>query len=286
MGIRFGWFGFCVLFHGAVSVSGQAITCDADNFCSMVNQNIQTPVNNSGIRTSCTYSNQNQTGLTCATVSFHVLFEASQSVSFFPSSNLLADSSRTCTTPPAFGSSACGIGDTLNVIDPNGNSFRAVPFAVKPAPNIPASLFGSSSTTSVCFKLIGSASQRCLYIFINVAPSAPLESITQKSEFSVNIGYELVMKLTSSQTVDTDQVDIILSADSAELPGSQWNGQTVCIGPNLGKCPSTGSDNWGRSLTYVPRPEENGNIYTLYLQSVTKSTPRQPQGYFSIFPLH
>lgn len=85
------------------------------------------------------------------------------------------------------------------------------------------------------------------------------------------------MKLTSSQTVDTDQVDILLSADSAELPGSQWNGQTVCIGPNLGKCPSTGSDNWGRSLTYVPRPEENGNIYTLYLQSVTKSTPRQPQ---------
>ena len=274
----------CCLLHSAVLVLGDAVDCDADGFCSLVNQSIQTPTNNSRIRTSCTYSNQNQSGLICSSVSFFVIAGADETIEFSASSNLFADSSRTCLTPSFFGTSTCGKGVPRLISDSYGKSFKAVPFAVKPSPNIPQKYFGQSSTTVVCFRFSGSVNQRCIYIFINIAPSAPSESTTQKFDFAVNIGYELTMTLTSSQIVETDQTDISLSVDSPELPGSVWTSETFCVGSAMsafnGRCPFFGTDNWGRILIYKPRPQENGNLYTIYIQATSVGYPPQPQGLF------
>ena len=266
----------CVASSNAESL-GTIVTCSIDSFCSLADGSIQTPANNSEIRTSCTYSNQNKSALACSTISFYVLVASNQRVQFFPTANLYADNPQVCTTPTAFGSRFCGVGSIQSLTDSNGDSFQAIPYAVLPSPNIPKTQYGIDSTTAVCFRV--GENQRCIKIFINVAPSAPLESTTKGFTFSVYVGYELTMKLTSSQIVDTDQVVIGLSADmSPELPGAEWSGETFCLNPFQGLCPFSGTDNWERILVYKPRIEENGNVYTVLFQASSVGFPLFPAG--------
>ena len=243
----------------------QFALCTEDNFCALSDGRIQTPENNTEIRTSCTYSNQNQSALACSTIVVHVLVAAGQTVMFSPSSNLL--SAGTCTTPPMFGSTVCGMGPTLNITDDaTGKKFQAFSFASKPSSDILPSGFGESSTPYLCFQLTGSTHQRCVHFFINVAPSAPLETITQKFAFNVYVGYKLNLKFSSSHIIDGDQVDIHLLG--TELPGALWSGPTS----------SSGQNRWERDLVYMPRREEDGNEYTLYYQATAIGYPQNPKG--------
>jgi hypothetical protein len=246
----------------------QSAFCAEDNFCALSDGSIQTPANNTEIRTSCTPSNQNQSALVCSTIALHVLVAAGQTVVFAPSSNLL--NTGTCTTPLSFGSTVCGIGPTRNITDSTGKRFQAFSYASKPAPLITPSSFGKSSTPYLCFRLTGSTNQRCVHFFINVAPSAPLETTTQKFDFSVFVGYKLDLKFSSSHIIDGDQVDIHLNTDrnSPELPGAVWSGPTSSSGPN----------SWERGLVYMPRREEDGNVYTVYYQASAVGYPQNPIG--------
>jgi hypothetical protein len=249
-------------------VQCQNAICDADNFCALSDGSIETPANNTGIRISCTYTNQNQSALVCSTVAIHVLVAVGKTVSFNPSSNLLITG--TCTTPPSVGSTLCGAGPTRNVTDSTGKSFQAIPFASKPSSMITPSNFGKSSTTYLCFRLTGSTNQRCVRFFINVAPSAPLETTTQKFDFSVNVGYKLNLVFSSSHIIDGDQVDIRLNTDlnSPELPGAVWSGPTFLSAQNT----------WARGLQYMPRKGEDGNEYTVYFQATANGYPQNPPG--------
>ena len=265
----FGLFSILLLVLDNLSrAQSQNVLCDADKFCGLSDGSIQTPANNTGIRTSCTYSNQNQSALSCSTIAFHVLVDSGQTVVFSPSSNLLT--SGTCTTPPSVGSTSCGVGQPRNITDATGKSFHAIPFASKLSSTIPTSKFGKSSTQYLCFRLTGSTYQRCVYFFINVAPSAPLETTTQKFDFSVNVGYKLNLIFSSSHIIDGDQVDIHLDieSNSPELPGAVWSGPTSSPSHNI----------WERGLLYVPRREENGNVYTVRYQATASGYPQNPTG--------
>jgi hypothetical protein len=246
----------------------QPALCADDNFCALGDGSLQTPANNTEIRTSCIYTNQNQSALVCSTITFHVLVAAGKTVMFSPSSNLV--STGACTTPSSFGSTVCGEGPTRNITDSTGKKLQAFSYASKPSSEISSSSFGKRSTPYLCFHLTGSIIQRCVRFFINIAPSAPLEATTQRFDFSVFVGYKLNLKFSSSHIIDGDQVDIHLNTDrnSPELPGAIWSGPTS----------SSGQNSWERGLAYMPRREEDGNKYTVYYQATAIGYPQNPAG--------
>ncbi len=261
------WIPFLILDHLSRAQSQYALCAD-DNFCALSDGSIQTPANNTEIRTSCTFSNQNQSALVCSTVVFHVLVAAGRTVLFSPSSNLLSTGS--CTVPTSLGSTVCGVGPTRNITDSTGKSFQAFSFASKPSEEIPSSNFGRSSTPYLCFQLNGSTVKRCVHFFINVAPSVPLETTTQRFDFSVFVGYKLSLTFSSSHIIVGDQVDIHLNTDrnSPELPGAVWTGPTTSSGQNI----------WERGLVYIPRREEDGNVYTVFFRASAIGYPQNPTG--------